>query len=157
MSHRMVIDESHASHGMDSDKSHIHHGWVTYGSYIVTYRSQMNHEIGYSFFVDGSQMSYKWVTCESYISHILEYNIFHLHTQTYHSLTPLQPCHTWDTKNIIFNQSEESNTVVSLTILLWVSQFGFWHIGFHISKLYNNNNNNSWNSLRWVQTYNVAR
>ncbi len=75
------------------------HRWVTCGSNIFTYKSQMNHQMGYRWNVHRCDTSHKWVTYESHVGCTFKCDISHLLLQTYQSLTPLQPCHTSDTKN----------------------------------------------------------
>ncbi len=59
-------------------------------------------------------MSHKWVTDESNIGCIFEY-ISHLLLHIYQSLTLSQPCtHQKRKMNVIFDQSEECDPVVSL-------------------------------------------
>ncbi len=89
-------------------------GWVTDESYMSHTRVLDGLQMNHGLVTDESKMGLRWVT--------KNHRLVRLSNIKLTNLWPCQPSHlatfrTWKMK-VIFDQSEESNTVVSLTTLL---------------------------------------
>ncbi len=117
MSHRWVTNKSHMGLTMGHG---LGYRCIIVGSHIVTFGSQMYHRWITGWVIYWSQMSHKWVTYWLFfrIKHFLSCspNI----PVTRHNPATLRIRQM----NVIFDQSGESNTVVSSTALLW--RFTTW-------------------------------
>ncbi len=154
MCYRLVTDKSYIGHVWVKDWSHMGHRTsyrlVTHESRMgrgrITDESYMSHAaetlllMGIRWIMgsvkDGLYMGLRWVTYESQTSLTLIILSNTTFLTLFSKLTNLWPLHNCATlrirkMNVIFDQSEESNSVVSLTTLLWhvISWFSAHWVG----------------------------
>ncbi len=153
MGYRLVMDEFHRDHIWVKDEwhvghricyrcvkgeSHMSHGfrykWVIRESHV----GQTLFHIGLSWItgwiIDGSYMGLRWVISRSHMSHALV-TLSNATYLNFSKLINLWPRHILATLhmrkvNVIFDQLQGSNPVVSLSTLLWhVMSWFFAHLG----------------------------